>query len=327
MNFIYKTFTFNTIYSKGGADNIMKKSRGFTLIELVIVIAILGLLAGIAIPRFLDSTASARGSRLVGDLRTIDSAISIYHAKTGNYPTTLTNLTEDSTDGTAFRLLGDTPTPPSGKMLIEQNSGKEKEFNSADTSYAIADGRAIYTCAEASKKNVDYYLGLDSFLDDLLAEIIAWQKDYPSSTRNNAYIYAQKDFVKAGLVKELTAEEISQLLGGLPATEKLYLKSATVVQADGSLADIQFVTKYPNSPSNWYENYNACAFIVEGQTYVRTDDDGNLSSSIYLPTGTVVNGGNAKINTCAEAVQYVLRESNDINWFTKQLTLGGFKKI
>lgn len=305
----------------------MKKSHGFSLIELVIVIGILGLLAGIAIPRFLDSAASARGSRLVGDLRTIDSAISIYHAKTGNYPTALANLTEDSTDGTAFRLLGEAPTPPSGKMLIEQNNGKEKEFNSADTIYAIANGRAIYTCAEASKKNVDYYLGSDGFMSDLLAEIIAWQKNY-SSTRPNAYIYAQKAFVQAGLVKELTAEEINQLLGGLPSAEdKLYLKSATVVQADGSLADIQFVTKYPYSPSNWYENYNACAFIVEGQVYVRTDTNGNLSSSISLPTGTVVNGGNGKINTCAEAVQYVQRESKDISWFTQQLTLGGFKKI
>ena len=67
----------------------MRKQRGFTLIELVIVIAVLGILAGIAIPRFLDSTASARGSKLVGDLRTIDSAIMIYQAKTGSYPTEL----------------------------------------------------------------------------------------------------------------------------------------------------------------------------------------------------------------------------------------------
>lgn len=303
----------------------MQKRRGFTLIELVIVIAILGLLAGIAIPRFADSTATARGSRLVGDLRTIDSAIMVYQTKTGDFPAGLENLLETTSDSSSIQLLAGLPTPPSGKMLIEQNSGGEKEFHSADTSYGIADGRAVYTCAEASKKNVDYYLGLDSFMGDLLDAITAWQKGY-SSTRTNSYIYAQKEFVKDGLTKELTDSEISRLLGGLSATGKLYLKSATVVQADGTIADIQFVTKYADSPSSWYENYNACAFIVGGQVYVRTDANGNLSSSISLPTGTVMDSG-GKINTCAEAVQYVQRENKDVNWFTEQLTLGGFKKI
>lgn len=52
--------------------------------ELVVVIAILGILAGLAIPRFMDATASARGARIVADMRTIDSAIMMYNAKTGN---------------------------------------------------------------------------------------------------------------------------------------------------------------------------------------------------------------------------------------------------
>ena len=51
----------------------MKKLKGFTLIELVIVIAILGILAGIAIPRFIDTTEAARGAKLLGDMRTIES--------------------------------------------------------------------------------------------------------------------------------------------------------------------------------------------------------------------------------------------------------------
>jgi prepilin-type N-terminal cleavage/methylation domain-containing protein len=65
---------------------LFSSKKGFTLIELVVVIAILGILAGIAIPRFLDATATARGAKIVADMRTIDSAIMVYNAKTGNLP-------------------------------------------------------------------------------------------------------------------------------------------------------------------------------------------------------------------------------------------------
>ena len=54
------------------------RKHGFTLIELVIVVAILGILASIAIPRFLDAQATARGSKIVADMRTLESAFSLY---------------------------------------------------------------------------------------------------------------------------------------------------------------------------------------------------------------------------------------------------------
>src|SRR5574344_1939679 len=78
----------------------LKSNKGFTLIELVVVIAILGILAGIAIPRFMDATATARGAKIVADLRTIDSAIMMYNAKTGNLPDKKEALYND-TDATA----------------------------------------------------------------------------------------------------------------------------------------------------------------------------------------------------------------------------------
>ncbi len=102
------------------------KTKGFTLIELVVVIAILGILAGIAVPRFLDATATARGARVVADLRTIESASIIYNVKMGKYPFSTAKInpylsTDDPANGKLL-LIASYPTPPSGDIIFPCNS-------------------------------------------------------------------------------------------------------------------------------------------------------------------------------------------------------------
>lgn len=92
--------------------NFIKNRKGFTLVELVVVIAIIGILAGIAVPRFLDATASARGAKIVADMRTIQSAEMIYYAKNAKYPAAQSDLVS--------LVQGGWPVPPTGKFIIAQ---------------------------------------------------------------------------------------------------------------------------------------------------------------------------------------------------------------
>lgn len=61
--------------------------KGFTLIELMVVIAIIGILTAITLPRFTDVTASAKVAQVQGNLANLRTAIGIFYAKNDSYPT------------------------------------------------------------------------------------------------------------------------------------------------------------------------------------------------------------------------------------------------
>jgi prepilin-type N-terminal cleavage/methylation domain-containing protein len=63
-------------------NKINKRRGGFTLVEIMIVVAIIALLAAIAVPGFLRARKRSQASRILNDLRLIDSAIDQYAIET-----------------------------------------------------------------------------------------------------------------------------------------------------------------------------------------------------------------------------------------------------
>ncbi len=67
-------------------------NTGFTLIELMIVVVILGLLATIIMPKILDRPEQARRMKTKVDIRSIESALALFKTDTGRFPTTSEGL-------------------------------------------------------------------------------------------------------------------------------------------------------------------------------------------------------------------------------------------
>ena len=101
--------------------NLLNKKRaGFTLVEIMIVVAIIALLAAIAVPGFLRARKRSQASKILNDLRMIDAAVDQYAIET----TKLGGATVDVSDWTNY-VKKDTNLYTSGQDLFGNAYGQQ----------------------------------------------------------------------------------------------------------------------------------------------------------------------------------------------------------
>jgi general secretion pathway protein G len=69
-------------------SNLQRNGRGFTLLEILVVVAIIGILASIALPRFMDSQDNALKTATLANIKSMETALQMYKVDNFNYPST-----------------------------------------------------------------------------------------------------------------------------------------------------------------------------------------------------------------------------------------------
>ncbi len=113
-----------------------RRAAGFTLIEIMVVVVILGILAALIAPNVISRIDDAQGAKVLQDIRAIESALKLYRLDNFRYPSGQEGLdalvTPPADGGTRWRqggYLDRLPRDPWDRPYVYENPGKQGEFD------------------------------------------------------------------------------------------------------------------------------------------------------------------------------------------------------
>ena len=98
----------------------MKNNKGFTLIEMLVVVAIIGLLSSVVVVGLGSARQNARDARRISDIRQIQNALEVYYSSAQSYPDALSALSstpKDPSTGDEYGYTGGGQTYTLGATL------------------------------------------------------------------------------------------------------------------------------------------------------------------------------------------------------------------
>ncbi len=137
----------------------MKKGRGFTLMELMIVVGIIGLLTAVAIPKFMQMIEKANVGATLGNLSAIRSAVKMYYGAYTAHPPDITLNTPGFGESLGSTMPGvkcahPTSAPPKGNGVTRGDSIPSTEGNGWYYNYATGN---VYINSTARDINGNHY--------------------------------------------------------------------------------------------------------------------------------------------------------------------------